>query len=114
MNTQAAPAASSPTEEQSKATSGFEPLPTASPLPTQVGLASASPAPTSPAVLPTEPAKTEMHIVQVEWPLQMRMGESDIARLALVPSSQGYTLVTEYPEHQVVTQTVTVRPDQRL
>ena len=109
MNTQAAPAVSQPTEEQSKATSGFEPLPTAPPLPTQSGLASASPAPTLPAVLPTEPAKAEMHIVQVEWPLQMRMGESDIARLALVPSSQGYTLVTEYPEHQIVTQTVAVR-----
>ena len=108
LNTQAAPAASSPTEEQSKATSGFAPLPTASPLPTQTELDSASPTPTSLAVLPTEPAKTEMHIVQVEWPLQMRMGESDIARLALVPASQGYTLVTEYPEHQVVTQTVTV------
>lgn len=108
MNTQAAGAASQPTQEQSKATSGFEILPTASPPPSQVGPTFASPAPTSPPALPTEPAKGEMHIVQVEWPLQMRMGKSDVARLALVPSSQGYTLVTEYPEHQVVTQTVTV------
>lgn len=111
VNTQAAaaPAVSQPTQTQSKATSGIEPSPTTYPLPTQSGLASASPAPTASAVLPTEPAKPEMHIVQVEWPLQMRMGESDIARLALVPSSQGYTLVTEYPEHQIVTQTVTIR-----
>jgi hypothetical protein len=93
----------------SKATSGIEPLPTASTLPTQAGLAPASPAPTSPAILPTEPAKAEMHYVQVEWPLQMRMGESDVTRLALVPSSQGYNLVTEYPEHKIVTQTVSIR-----
>jgi Ternary complex associated domain 9 len=109
LATQAAPAISLPTQEQSKATSGLAPLPTASLLPTQAGLTSASPVPTAQAALPAEPAKAEMHIVQVEWPLQMRLGESDIARMALVPSSQGFDLVTEYPEHQIITQTVAIR-----
>jgi len=110
LNTQAAaPVFSPPTPVQSKSTSGTEPLPTAAPLATLARLASVSPLPTSPAVLPTESVLSEMHYVQAEWPLQMRMGESDIAHLALLPSKQGYNLVTEYPEHQVITQTIAVR-----
>jgi hypothetical protein len=39
-------------------------------------------------------------MIEVEWPSQMRLGDSDIVRLALVPSAGGYTLQTEFPEHQ--------------
>lgn len=69
---------------------------------------------TQEAVKPAQPTQpqpvqpSEDHTVQVEWPAEMRLGDSDIVRLTLVPSSVGFTLVTEYPEHQTVTQTVTV------
>jgi len=36
------------------------------------------------------------------------MGESDVVRLALIPNEAGYTLTTEYPEHQTITQTLLV------
>ncbi len=111
LNTQAAaPAVAQPTqgEPQSTPENGF--LPSLTPFPTQISLPTASAAPTLSVTQPAEPPNTEAHFVQVEWPLQMRLGESDIVRLSLVPSSQGYSLVTEYPEHQVVTQTVTIRP----
>ena len=60
---------------------------------------------TQPTNLPPTP---EAHIVQVEWPPKIRLGESDNIRLILVPASQGYFLVTVYPEHHVVTQTVNI------
>jgi hypothetical protein len=82
----------------------LSPLPTASP---PAPLPSTTPS-TPPSDIPTPSA--EDYIVQVEWPVQMRLGESDVARLILIPSSKGYLLVTEYPEHEVVTQTLTVQP----
>ena len=70
-------------------------------------IAQASPLPTLPAA-PTPTISQEEHIVQVEWPQRLRMGDSDVVRLALIPAEEGYTLVTEFPEHQVITQTVNV------
>lgn len=65
-----------------------------------------------PAVSPAPPqareGTSEARIVQVEWPGQIRLGESDVIRLSLVPSSLGYMLITEFPEHTAVTQTVQI------
>ena len=36
----------------------------------------------------------------------MRLGESDVVRLSLIPSREGYTLTTEFPEHQAQSQSV--------
>jgi hypothetical protein len=77
-------------------------------------------APTAPqptatfAVLPTSPVPTptsviEARLVELEWPPRLRFGDSDVVRLALIPSGEGYTLTTEFPEHQTITQTVTVQ-----
>ncbi len=39
--------------------------------------------------------------VELEWPSMLRLGESDVVRLALVPSSEGYIAQAEFPEHRV-------------
>jgi hypothetical protein len=57
---------------------------------------------------PTPTAIIEERMVEVEWPPTMRLGDSDVVRLALVPTLEGYVVKAEYPEHQVITQTVTV------
>jgi hypothetical protein len=56
------------------------------------------------------PAPPSDHLVQVEWPSAMRLGESDVVTLQLVATSQGYLLVADYPEHDVLTQTITIEP----
>jgi hypothetical protein len=76
-------------------------LPTASPIPAT---------PFQPTSVPSAEAPVEeAHITQVEWPAQIRLGESDVVRMSLIPASQSYLLVTEYPEHPTITQTVTVQ-----
>ena len=98
--------------------------PTSAPVPTAApaAAATASPAATAPPYLtaaptsiaypttlaPTPTAIVEAHVVEVEWPPQMRLGDSDLVRLALMPSKEGYVVTTEFPEHQVVTSTVAV------
>lgn len=77
----------------------------------------ASPAPTSsaPTVLaPTTSAPTEVpfieeRLIELEWPESMRLGESDVLRLALVPSSEGYTAQTEFGEHTLDVQGLPLR-----
>ena len=70
------------------------------------------PTPTVPA-LPTQPAATatpgvEGRLVEMEWPGRLRLGDSDVVRLALVPSQNGYDVQAEFPDHQLATQTVPV------
>ena len=48
-------------------------------------------------------------MVELEWPQQMRLGDSDIIRLSLIPAQEGYTITVEFPEHEAVTRTVEVR-----
>jgi hypothetical protein len=57
---------------------------------------------------PEIPPSTEERMVEVEWPLQMRLGDSDTIRLALVPSAGGYTVRAEFPEHQTSTEPVEI------
>lgn len=70
-----------------------------------------TPALTAPAVtqappLATAPAIEE--IAEVEWPGRMRLGESDVVRLALLPVDDGYVVSAEFPEHETITETVTL------
>ena len=48
-------------------------------------------------------------MIELEYPREMQLGESDLLRLALVPYQDSYTVTTEFPEHTVKTQTVTVK-----
>ena len=84
------------------------PLPTLAP--TQAPAATSAPQPTAiiprPTISPT--TVTEKRIIELEYPAQMRLGDSDIIRIALIPTKDGFTVTTEFPDHQVVTDTVTV------
>lgn len=88
---------------------------TPAPQATQSG--AASPAPTqrtaTPAAATGEPGPTatsviEARVVELEWPPRLRLGESDVMRLSLVPSTDGYQVITEFDEHTTLTQTVAV------
>ncbi|MEW5868366.1 MAG: phosphotransferase [Chloroflexota bacterium] len=94
-----------PTRPEDQATLPLQPT-SAPPSPTSV-----APAPTSGAPAPTSGAPApavEGRIVEVEWPQRMRLGESDVVRLMLIPAGPSYILTAEFPEHQVITQTVDI------
>jgi len=61
---------------------------------------------TAAATQPT--AAVAENLVELEWPLQMRLGESGLVRLALVPSPGGYVVAAEFPGQGTVTSTVPV------
>ena len=71
-----------------------------------------TPAEVSPTEAPGEPAQPtlapiiETRVVELEWPEHLRMGESDVIRLALVPSKDGYVARAEFPDHSVQSQPV--------
>ncbi len=48
-------------------------------------------------------------MVELEWPPRMRLGDSDLVRISLIPSQAGYTVTTEFEGNQVVTQSVQVK-----
>ncbi len=84
---------------------GVQPVPTAT-RPVE----STFPAPTS---LPTQIIEkptgiVEARVVELEWPSSLRLGDSDVVRLSLIPSKDGYTVTTEYPEHLVQSQDVPI------
>lgn len=71
----------------------------------------------SPAFTATAPAETtppplepalESRLVELEWPPKMRLGDSDIVRLALTPYQEGYIVQAEFPEHEVQSQILQV------
>ncbi len=89
------PPAQSPAEEQP------EPQPAATGAP---------PAPTQP--VPTQEEVIEGRLVEMEWPESMRLDDSDVIRLALVPSEDGYVARAEFPDHSLQTKEVPVpRPN---
>lgn len=65
------------------------------------------PTATQALVKPTE--VVEARVIELEWPSSLRLGDSDVVRLSLVPSKDGYTVTTEFPEHQVQSQEVPVK-----
>jgi hypothetical protein len=90
------PAVSEPTAQPA------EPQPTAAPAVVETPQEK----PTSVPALPTE--VEEKRVVELEYPPSMRLGDSDVLRLSLVPSEDGYTVQTDYPEHQTDTQDILV------
>ena len=54
----------------------------------------------------------ETRIVELEWPPEMRLGESDLVRIALIPSYDGYSVTVEFEGNQTITKPVQVeRPE---
>ncbi len=47
-------------------------------------------------------------MVELEWPASLRLGESDLVRLSIVPFQGGYVVKAEFPEHDVQSTPVTV------
>lgn len=61
---------------------------------------------------PTPQPVIEERMVELEWPASMRLGDSEVVRLALVPYEDGYIAQAEFPEHALQTNPVPVpRPD---
>jgi hypothetical protein len=106
------PAAEEPAEEASPEPA--TPLPSATPAIQATPIPQATAAPTQPA--PAQPMMSatplvEARLVEVEWPERLYLGDSDVVRMALIPSEKGYTLTTEFPDHTTTTQDVpVVRP----
>ncbi len=70
------------------------------------------PTATPPAQRPSPTPFIEERLIELEWPENLRLGESDLVRLALLPAEEGYVAQAEFPEHPVETQSVPVqRPD---
>ncbi|MCU0485233.1 MAG: aminoglycoside phosphotransferase family protein [Anaerolineales bacterium] len=76
---------------------------------------SEGPQPTSPSPMPPMPTAVqeggtvEGRVVELEWPERLRLGDSDVVRLSLAPSQEGYTVTTEFQEHTTITQTLQVQ-----
>jgi hypothetical protein len=100
-------------------------FPTAAPTAsvTQAVLSTSTPSPAfvtaTGEASPTQPAETQVaqptatllveeRVVELEWPPTMRLGESDLIRISLISTRDGYAVTTEFPEHQVLIQTVPV------
>lgn len=68
--------------------------------------------PTSPAPSPTLPPGPtpvqEQRMIELEWPVALRLGESDLVRLSVVPYQGGYQVKAEFPEHGVEGEPVVV------
>ena len=82
--------------------------------PEQEPAAPAEAAPTAaptraPAPAPTPTAFVEQRTIELEWPHRLQLGESDVLRMALVPSGDGYIAQTDFDEHPLETQQVPVR-----
>ena len=76
--------------------------PTPTPAPTYPGTPVA--APTTQPLQPSPTAVIEERLVELEWPPRMRMGESDVVRLSLIPSKDGYVVEAEFEEHAIESQ----------
>ena len=97
------PAVEAPAEEAA------QPMPSATLAP-QGTAAPTQAAPTPPLTSATP--LVEARLVEVEWPERLQLGDSDVVRMALIPSEKGYTLTTEFPDHSTITQDVpVVRPE---
>jgi hypothetical protein len=74
--------------------------------------ATATSFPVKPTASVQEPLPTpqiEARLVELEWPARLRMGESDIVRLSLIPSKDGYTVEADFPEHSTDMEPVDVK-----
>jgi hypothetical protein len=81
------------------------PAPTSAPeaseptqMPTSLPMPSPTPAPTQ-GVIPTP--YVEERMLELEYPVQMHKGDSDVLRLSLVYTGDGYNVTTEFEDHTV-------------
>lgn len=81
------------------------------------GQTAVAPAPSASVASPTQAAtqapplataEALEEIAEVEWPGRMRLGESDVVRLSLLPTDDGYEVLAEFAGHRTVTETVTL------
>jgi hypothetical protein len=75
--------------------------------PTPLSLATSQPQGTQPAEALQFPT-AESRIVELEYPSRIRLGNSDIVRVALIPNEEGYTISAEFPEHPTQSKEVVV------
>jgi hypothetical protein len=81
---------------------------------TPTSLSQPTQAPTTAGVTPVptplaEPTTVpEGRMVELEFPVEMRLGDSDVVRLALVPYEEGYAIQAEFPEHAVESRPIPV------
>jgi hypothetical protein len=102
-----APAQEKPAQPQATPAPVSKP---ATPNPAPTATHSAAGAPTSAA--PPAPLLIEGRLVELEWPGELSIGESDVIRLALVPTHEGYVARAEFPEHDLQTKEVPIpRPN---
>ena len=73
-----------------------EPPPTQGPTP----LPTEYPGTEGPMV-PTPTPFIEERKIEIEWPPDMRLGDSDIVRLSLIPTENGYNPQVEFEEHNL-------------
>jgi hypothetical protein len=59
---------------------------------------------TTPAPSQESIPSSEGRLFELEWPAEMNLGESDLIRLSLIPTQDGYIVQTEFAEHNLVTQ----------
>lgn len=97
--TQPETAAGEPSEEEPVPT----PTPPPQPTPQQV-----SPTPAATLPVPTSTPVIEPRVVEVEWPQSLHLGDSDVVRMAIIPTKDGYSITTEFPDHKTITQDVPV------
>ena len=95
----------STTTAQGPTSTAQGPTATAESLSTALGPTASALGPTT---LPPTPPASEKRVIELEWPASLRLGDSDIIRLALVPEGSGYSLQADFPEHTLQTQSVPV------
>lgn len=61
-----------------------------------------------PTAAPTASPVVEARVVEVEWPPVMRLGDSDVIRLAVLPASDVLTVTTEFADHTTITETLPI------
>lgn len=59
--------------------------------------------------LPATQVIIEPRVVEVEYPPYMRLGDSEMIRLSLVPSAEGYTLTLDAPNNEAITRAVNIK-----
>jgi hypothetical protein len=93
------------------ATAAPTPLPLPAPITPEATESITAPKTKEPEILPSivQTQPVEARIVELEWPPNMRLGDSDIVRLALIPSTESYTITTEFEGSQTITQSVAVK-----
>lgn len=61
-----------------------------------------------PTPLPIEVVEIEGRMVELEWPAVIRLGESDVVRVSMVPVQEGYVATAEFSDHSLQTRAVSI------